>query len=104
MYVLADDGMTPVAVSLDNPADVERLKAMEAGAMRKVANTEFGSFCEVSTVFLSTDHNFRFVGPPVLWETMVFGGPWDEEQWRDTSWCPCGGEAPPCVPEVASHD
>ena len=29
--------------------------------------------CEVSTVFLGMDHQFG-EGPPILWETMVFGG------------------------------
>lgn len=28
---------------------------------------------EISTVFLGIDHNFGGQGPPVLWETMVFG-------------------------------
>jgi hypothetical protein len=28
----------------------------------------------VSTVFLGVDYNFAGVGPPVLWETMVFQG------------------------------
>ena len=35
----------------------------------------------VSTVFLGIDHNWD-EGPPVLFETMVFGGPFDQEQWR----------------------
>lgn len=39
----------------------------------------------VSTVFLGIDHNFTESGPPVLWETMVFGGPLDQEQDRYTS-------------------
>lgn len=39
---------------------------------------------EVSTVFLSLDHSFTG-GPPVLWETMIFGGPFDEWQDRYTS-------------------
>lgn len=29
---------------------------------------------KVSTVFLGLDHSFKDDGPPVLWETMVFGG------------------------------
>jgi hypothetical protein len=29
---------------------------------------------EISTVFLGLDHNFSGTGPPVLWETMIFGG------------------------------
>ncbi len=39
----------------------------------------------VSTVFLALDHNFSGKGPPVLWETMVFGGALDSEQRRYTS-------------------
>lgn len=35
----------------------------------------------VSTVFLFIDHAF-FGGPPVLWETMIFGGPHDMFQER----------------------
>jgi hypothetical protein len=41
---------------------------------------------KISTVFLGTDHGFGFGdGPPVLWETMVFGGEHDEAQERYTS-------------------
>ena len=39
---------------------------------------------EVSTVFLSVDHQFGS-GPPILFETMIFGGDQDQEQWRYTS-------------------
>jgi hypothetical protein len=42
----------------------------------------------VSTVFLGLDHGFHFDGqahPPVLWETMIFGGPFDQFQDRYTS-------------------
>jgi len=39
----------------------------------------------VSTVFLGIDHNLGGDGPPVLWETMVFGGALDGEQRRYTS-------------------
>lgn len=38
----------------------------------------------VSTVFLGLDHNF-VGGEPVLWETMIFGGPHDGYQDRYTS-------------------
>ena len=31
----------------------------------------------VSTVFLGLDHNFGAGGPPILWESLVFGGPHD---------------------------
>ena len=38
----------------------------------------------VSTVFLGINHNWS-EGPPVLWETMIFGGEHDEYQRRYTS-------------------
>jgi hypothetical protein len=43
---------------------------------------------EISTVFLGLDHNYGS-GPPILWETMVFGGKLDKAQdrcsgdWKD---------------------
>jgi len=37
--------------------------------------------CRISTVFLGIDHNFGD-GPPLLFETMVFGGKLDQEQDR----------------------
>lgn len=36
----------------------------------------------ISTVFLGTDHNFGVLDEPVLFETMVFGGPLDQQQHR----------------------
>jgi len=41
--------------------------------------------CRVSTVFLGLDHNWG-EGPPVLFETMVFGGRFDQHQWRYVTW------------------
>lgn len=35
----------------------------------------------VSTVFLGLDHSWGD-GPPVVFETMIFGGPLDDDQWR----------------------
>lgn len=40
---------------------------------RRVAETQIGDV-RVLTVFLCIDHNHSGKGPPVLWETMVFGG------------------------------
>jgi hypothetical protein len=36
----------------------------------------------ISTVFLGLDHNHYAAGPPVLWETMIFGGVFDGYQLR----------------------
>jgi hypothetical protein len=41
---------------------------------------------EVSTVFLGLDHSFGMGGPPLLFETMIFGGKSDGEQWRYSTW------------------
>ena len=68
--------------------DQEANALMKDGALRRVAHTKLvtskGSI-EVSTVFLFLDHGYFGDGPPVLWETMVFGGPVDQHQWRYTS-------------------
>ena len=39
----------------------------------------------VSTIFLGIDHAFDG-GPPMLFETMIFGGPCDQEQDRCATW------------------
>jgi hypothetical protein len=50
---------------------------------RRVGYTAFeGGY--VSTVFLGLDHRFDH-GEPVLWETMIIGGPHDSFQDRYTS-------------------
>lgn len=63
----------------------------------KVINREFKSerriikidnvseFVRVSTVFLMLDHNYIPGGPPVLFETMIFGGDHDGYQDRYTT-------------------
>ncbi len=53
----------------------------EIGDKRVVARTELADEVVVSTVFLGMDHQWGD-GPPLLFETMVFGGRWDESQWR----------------------
>lgn len=47
--------------------------------------TIYGEEVQVSTVFLHMDHSFNG-GPPLLFETMVFGGLHDNHQVRYTSW------------------
>lgn len=86
MYWILDDDHNPVPAGL-----------MEWGRMyaepnaRIVEKTEFhvagrAEPVEVSTVFLGIDHGFGMSGPPVLFETMVFGGKLDESQWRYSTW------------------
>jgi hypothetical protein len=40
----------------------------------------------VSTVFLSVDHKYDKYGPPMVFETMVFGGKMNEHQERYSTW------------------
>lgn len=58
-----------------------RLAASGATCKRVVKQEHVGD-AKVSTVFLALDHNWDPDGPPILWETMVFGGEFDEIQDR----------------------
>jgi hypothetical protein len=78
-YILDDKG---------NPVPESNIRKwgtwMQNGEQRRVAWDVLESGVKVSTVFLGLDHGWDG-GPPVLWETMVFGGPHDEYQERYTS-------------------
>ena len=76
-YILNDDH-EPVAAEL-----MEWARWFET-ATRTVAHDELDDGTRVSTVFLGLDYGFG-EGPPVLWETMIFGGEHDDDQWRYTS-------------------
>ena len=80
-YVLGGpDGHTPIA-----EPDLRRWGSyLECGDLC-VALTGNDAI-RVSTVFLGLDHNFGWDGPPVLFETMVFGGEHDREQERYCTW------------------
>lgn len=73
------DGKTPVrALNL-----IEWGTWMEIGD-RRVAEDFVGSV-RVSTVFLGLNHQFGD-GPPILFETMVFGGVLDDLTCRYSTW------------------
>ena len=76
-YIL--DGQTPVAcddiVAWAKSFDVKN---------RHVADTKNGDV-RVSTVFLGIDHQYGD-GPPLLFETMIFGGGHDGYQERYPTW------------------
>ena len=46
--------------------------------------TEVGADLEVSTVWLGLNHRWSD-GPPLIWETMIFGGDHDLQCWRYSS-------------------
>jgi len=51
---------------------------------RYIKNTQF-PLCWVSTVFMGIDHNFYYgpeENPPLLFDSMIFEGSLDGEQWR----------------------
>lgn len=65
------------------PADMMGCVEMfrNAEELRRIECTKINGL-SVSTIFLGIDHQWR-QGPPILFETMVFGdGPWDEFQRR----------------------
>lgn len=53
---------------------------------RHVKKTNITEDIMISTVFLGMDHSFGIGGPPLLFETMIFGGPHDEYQERYATW------------------
>jgi len=87
MYIL--DGHTPVEV--DDPLTWGRWFETANRVVRKTETkakydgTPVG-LIQVSTVFLGLDHNLSGSGEPVLFETMVFGGPSDGEMDRCSTW------------------
>jgi len=75
-YILGDDG---------NPVRCDDLMQwalwMETHDRHVALDVDEQTGWKVSTVFLALDHSFGF-GKPILYETMVFGGPLDQEQDR----------------------
>lgn len=61
---------------------MEWAEALEEDSWR-VASARAGDIL-VSTVFLGLDHAFD--GPPLVFETMIFGGPHDQYQERCSTW------------------
>lgn len=81
-YRLSEDGKTPVALEGDEAV----LANAEIGLC--LARTGFnGNFetteptIQISTIFLAINHQYGD-GPPILFETMIFGGIWREYQER----------------------
>lgn len=76
------DGHEAVPVPVEDAVEWARWFEM---ADRRVAETKTGKMTWVSTVFLGIDH--RFGGDqPILFETLVFGGPLDGEMDRYATW------------------
>lgn len=76
------EGHTPVEVH-----DIGQWgEFMKQHKVRRVAWDELPGNVRVSTVFLGLDHNFQDDGPPILFETMIFGGRHNDYQARYATW------------------
>lgn len=81
-YYLLDENKNPYQVSFE-----EGLKVYEDMNMKIVQQDRFNDDLFVSTVFLGLDHSFPTgTGTPILFETMIFGGPYDQYQERYTTY------------------
>jgi hypothetical protein len=77
-YILIDR----VAVAVDLDTWSKNFSTID----RSVCKTEIGGM-KISTVFMGLDHNYRLDGPPILFETMIFGDIEDTgDQWRCSTW------------------
>jgi len=78
-YILKDK--KPVLVTRE-----EWLNQLSRIDLRRVAETRMKNGIYISTVFLGLDHNWSNYGPPLIFETMIFGGPHDQYQTRSSTW------------------
>lgn len=77
-YIL--EGKTPKATDMLTAA-----QHFERPYSRQVALDKIGDV-SISTVFLGFDHRMFGEGPPILFETMIFGGDHDQYQERYCTW------------------
>ncbi len=66
-----------------NPISIEEMEQYKD--RKRVAWTKIGDGVNVSTVWLAINHN-PLGYPPLIFETMVFGGPHDQYQQRYSTW------------------
>ena len=83
-YYVLDENKNPRPATLD-----EWVAMLKNDAARRVGNNlvKVGDAeVRVSTIFLGLDHQWADGGPPLLFETMVFGGKHDQYQTRCSTW------------------
>ncbi len=83
MYYILDDKKHPVLA--DFATWSQWFETAQSDIARMTCYTELTDDVHVSTVFLSIDHRFDGNGAPILYETMVFGGPLSDSQERYTT-------------------
>jgi hypothetical protein len=68
-----------------NPVEFDEWTALYENGIPQVALAEVGDV-NVVTYWLGIDMSFGIIdGPPLIFETTVFGGPLDQQQWRYTT-------------------
>jgi hypothetical protein len=81
MWYTLDENNKPVASSA-----IEYSRWMEQNPTKKALKQEYIGDIYVSTVFLGLDHSWpEDESKPLLWETMIFGGEYDQFMDRYTS-------------------
>lgn len=95
-YIL-DDKHNPVPVD-----DVQQWGRWYEVGDRHVGDDVIGNI-RVSTVFLGLDHAFDH-GPPLLFETMVFGGALDGEREQYSTWAEAEAGHAAMLTRVADAD
>lgn len=80
-YVLDGEAVVPVA-------GMQQWGEWFEKSNPRVDYTEVTDTCSVSTIFLGLDNRLYGKGPPIVFETMIFGAPEsiDRRQWRYSSW------------------
>jgi hypothetical protein len=92
--------LTPDHVAV--PVDQDTWARWVTTTDRQVARTAVAPDSLVSTVFLGLDHNWGD-GPRQLFETMVFGGPLDQECVRYATWAQAEAGHQAMVAAVLAH-
>lgn len=85
LYIL-DADRNPVPVGAGDGAFIDWAKWRDNISNCRVNVTAIGMDTEVSTIFLGVDMSLFCNGKPVLFETLIIGGPLDGHQWRYSTW------------------
>ena len=81
-YIETKDRNVGIAMVINNDLrDIERCHSASTEIIINTAAINING-AKISTVFLGIDHQFGMGSPPILFETMVFGGELDQEQER----------------------
>lgn len=68
------------------PTDLMTWAREFADDNKRIVRSDVIAGCHVSTVFLGLDHGFTNEGVPIVFETMTFEGPIEQQQERYSTW------------------